>query len=142
MNNENLKKFFRTCLCLSILVLGGWKLPEDSPYVIVNSNLGSNQRITFGRNMIEYLTVTDYDIVSSYQGSLYGYVSYNDLRITFSAYQTPTYTNANYQTLNYTITQVIENHLYDHAANAIQKNYEPYIIALLGGILVICFFKK
>ena len=140
--NDNVKKFFRILICISIFLLGGWKLPDDAPYVIVYSNLGNNQRITFGRNMIEYLTVTDYDIVSSYQGSLYGYVSYNDLRITFQAYQTPTYQTANYTTINYSISEVVENHLYDHAANAIQKNYEPYILAMLGGILIICFFKK
>lgn len=141
MNKDNKSNLILLFLLASVLLCSGWKLPDNSPYVIVNSSHGNNERITFAKNMVEYLYVTDSDVVSSYSGTLYGYVG-SDLRISFQPYSTPTYQSANYQTINYTITRVVENHLYDTTAANVSKNYELYIIALLGGLCLISFFKK
>lgn len=134
-----MKKIWVICLLTIYPLLSGYIYPDDVPYVIINSNRGNNEKVVFPSDMVEYLHVTDTRIISSYHGSLVGYA--DDITYNWTAYSLPTYrVDYNQYTLN--ITRVVENHLYPTDRSLINKNYELYLIALLGGIAVICMFKK
>lgn len=122
------------------LFLGGWSFPEHSPYLIVNCALGDYVSIYFPHNMVEYLNVGDNYVISSYSGNLYGFYG-SETRINFPTYSNPTYNNG-YQSYDLQITKVVENHLFDDNKSIIDRNLNYYILAALGGLIVICFFKK
>lgn len=122
------------------LFLAGWSFPQNSPYLVVNCALGNNISIYFPRNMVEYLNVGDTYVISSYSGTLYGYYG-AETRINFTTYSNPTYNNG-YQSVDLRITKVIENHLFDDNKSIIDHNLNYYILAGIGGLIVICFFKK
>lgn len=129
---------------LSILgiyfVLVGYTFPSDAPYIVVNSNRGNNESIYFASNMVQYLHVTNTSVLSSYSGNLVGYGS-SGTSYTWTAYDYPTYRDG-YQSYILGITKVVENHLYPNERSIINKNYELYILAIMGGIACICFLKK
>lgn len=130
-------------LLLSLVVyplLSGYTFPDDVPYVVINSNRGNNEKVVFASNMVEYLHITDTSIISSYSGNLVGYTN-GDSNYTWTAYDLPTY-RSGYNTYTLQITRVVETNLYPTDRSIIDKNYEVYLIALLGGIVVICMFKK
>ena len=135
-----MQKKFLPLIAALFFLLTGYSYPQDSPYCVVNCALGNNVSIYFPENQLEYLHVGDTYIISSYSGTLYGYTG-SDTRISFTTYSQPTY-NSGYQSTNLNITRVIENHLFDSTKNIVNKNYEYYVLALVGGLVVLCFFKK
>lgn len=133
-----MKKFL--CVLAVYFLLVGYTFPSDAPNIVINSNRGNNETIYFAKNMVEYLTVEGNNVISSYSGNLVGFAS-NGNNITWQCYDTPFYRDG-YSTINVNISQVVENNLYPTDRSIISKNYELYLIALLGGIAVICMFKK
>lgn len=128
------------------ILLSGYTYPSDGvPYVTVNTNQMGQIDIYFAKNQIEYLTVDESRniIISSYSSTLYGYAS-NDIRISWSPYSLPTYTTSgSYQTQSLTITDIVENHLTDYSTTGVvQHNYQPVLLAMLGGVILLLFFKK
>lgn len=133
-------KKFTLIMSLIYFLLVGYTYPDNTPYVIVSCRLGNNYTIHFAENQLEYLYVSDTSIISSYSSTLYGY-GYGDQRISFPTYNNPTYSTG-YNTVDLRITEVKENHLYDKTENKIKRNYNAITIGLLGGIIIICFFRK
>lgn len=121
-------------------LLVGYTFPPECPYIVINSNRGNNEYVYFASNMVEYIHINGNSVISSYSGNLNGFTPSGD-NIIFTAYTTPYYRDG-YTTINVNITEVVENNLYPTDRSIISKNYELYLIALLGGIAVICFFKK
>lgn len=129
-----------TCLLLSVyLLLVGYTFPDNTPYVVVECNLGNNYPIHFRENLTQYLYVSDTNIISSYSTTIYGYGP-GDQRISFGTYFEPTYVNG-YNTVNLGITKVKENHLYDTTSRRVNLNYQYITIGLLGAMIVVIFFK-
>ena len=126
--------------------LSGYTFPsEGAPYVIVNTRSSGQLTIYFAENMVPYLHTDDVQgiIISSYSSTLYGY-STNNLRVSWSTYSLPTYTvSGSYQSYDLNITEIVENHLYDYNTKGIvNHNYETILIALMGGVILLLFFKK
>lgn len=131
---------------MSMILLSGYTYPNNgAPYVTVNTTQMGQVDIYFASNQVEYLIIDESQnaIISSYSGTIYGYAS-NDIRISWSTYSLPTYTTTgSYQTQSLTITEIVENHLTDYStAGVVQHNYQPVLLAMLGGVILLLFFKK
>lgn len=128
-------------LFISCLLMAGWSFPDQSPYVIVDCQLGNNYPIHFAENMVQYLHVSDTSILSSYSGSVYGY-GLGDMRITWQTYNTPYYSSG-YQSVDLRITQVKENHLYDYSTEKrINVNYSYIVISCMVMMIILLFVKR
>lgn len=85
--------------------------------------------------MIDYIYIDESDtsVINMYSGTLYGYV--NNTRVTFPTYDQPYY-NSGYNSTNYTVSEIIENHLYDKVNWLYSYKKDILIISLLGGIIL------
>lgn len=126
-------------------ILSGYTFPDDAPYIEVNTSELGHITIYFADNMVQYLHVDETSglVISSYSNSLYGYTN-NDVRINWTAYTLPVYnTSGSYQSVTLHITEIIENHLVDYNSRAVvNHNYEVITLALIGGVILLLFFKK
>lgn len=119
--------------------LVGFTYSDNSPYLLVNCSLGNNVRIYFAKNDLEYLEVSDYEVINQKNTTIYGYSGNTQLYF-------PTYDNAyyrtNYNNINLSISRVLENHLYPTTSMVVNKNFNLYTIALIGGLLVWSVFNN
>lgn len=134
------KKFLLSFSLLVYPLLSGYTFPSDAPYLVINSNHGQNERVYFAQNLVQYLYVGDDYVISSYSSNLNGYTS-SGVNIIWTPYSLPYYReNLNNVTVN--ISEVVENHLYPTDRDRISHNYELYMFAVLGGLMIICMMKK
>ena len=136
-----MKRFLCLFLYCCMFLVSGWSFGDNSPYLVCSSNLGTIS-IYFPQNNVDYLEIENNQIINTSSSSIYGYSS--NYRITFPTYSTE-YTYRNYsssQSSIFTIYQITENHLYDYSRTLINHNYQTYLIALIGGVLVICFWRR
>lgn len=115
------------------LLLVGYTYPQNAPNVKVNCALGNNVVIYFAEDTIEYLEVTDYAIINKRQSQIYGYTG-TDTRIVFPIFDEPYY-NSGYNNVALRISAILENNLYTPVTR-LKDNYQFYVYALIGGILL------
>lgn len=123
-------------LLLLFFLLTGYVYPTNAPNIKVNCALGNGIVIYFPEDKIEALYVTDTQVINKESNTVYGY--YGNTRISFPVFDEPYYNNS-YNTVNLSISSVLENNLFTY--NTTIKAYESkYIIVLLGGILIWLLF--
>lgn len=115
-------------------MLAGYTFPANQPYLLVYDNFSQNTRLYFAKNMVEYINIEGNQVISSYSSTLYGYTT--DYRISFGTYSDqPTYSTG-YQTVNYNIRQIKENHLYDDDQFNLEQHKTIIQVSLISGVLL------
>lgn len=129
------KKLMIITLIFFAFMLTGYTFPPNQPYLIVSDSFGSNTYLFFPRDRVQYLSIVDSNkIISSYSSTVYGYTT--QYRINFPTYSDEYTYSSGYQSYNYTIREIKENHLYSDDEFNIESHSTIIYISLIGGVLL------